>query len=638
MKRNSKTSRMMRSAVSLLLILCLSAAFTCAAWGSEDKDQQDGFERYTDETIHVNVFGEDMAVHHIKTSFASTPLPILASSGNSFFLASEEASEESAITYEYETMHVYIPENATADSPIILAVNNSGWAPSLGDSTNDRYYDIHDGSEFSRGHSSTNHTEAAGLALEAGYVVVTTGNLGRPLITADGEYIHSPANVVDVKAAVRMLRYMGEEIVGNTDRIIVTGLSGGGALSSTVAASGNNAAYYPYLYEIGAAGIDCVDGEYVSDIDDDVFAVVCYCPITDLEHADFEYEWTYQALRQAQAASGSGLNAEQLEGSALLAERFGPYFESLALEKADGTGTMTADDLLKDIQATLEESVEKALAEYGELVDENGYLISVPAFPDTSYRQPNDFLTVNDDGTVKLDYDAFLAYFGSSLRGLPSFDSGHTDYTGFLNETSVYGTREQEYTNIQFWAWAHNNTPGDGIGLDDTGLTFDEYLETDAGVILQEQFVLNNAIPQLLETEGAIDSAPYWYLRHGMTDLFNTSLGTIAVVYEAAAHAEDVRQLNFAWSWLVGHAGHYDAPEAYEWIAEIVDIADAFDRIEAAVTDGDPLPEAEGIVYEYDGSTVTVTVTSDHTAVTDRGEYNYGKTSETRTYTLADSF
>jgi hypothetical protein len=58
---------------------------------------------------------------------------------------------------------------------------------------------------------------------------------------------------------------------GSAERIVITGTSGGGGLSVAVAASGNSPDYYPYLAEIGAAGIDA-NGK--SSIRDDVFATV----------------------------------------------------------------------------------------------------------------------------------------------------------------------------------------------------------------------------------------------------------------------------------------------------------------------------------------------------------------------------
>ena len=58
------------------------------------------------------------------------------------------------------------------------------------------------------------------------------------------------------KAIVRCLRLNDDVIPGSAERIVITCTSGGGALSAAVASSGNNADCYPYLAEIGAAGLD----------------------------------------------------------------------------------------------------------------------------------------------------------------------------------------------------------------------------------------------------------------------------------------------------------------------------------------------------------------------------------------------
>ena len=52
-------------------------------------------------------------------------------------------------------------------------------------------------------------------------------------------------------------------------------------------ATGNESDYAPYLQEIGAA-----------DARTDIYAVSAYCPITDLDHADMAYEWSYNGVNE----------------------------------------------------------------------------------------------------------------------------------------------------------------------------------------------------------------------------------------------------------------------------------------------------------------------------------------------------
>ncbi|PZO85436.1 MAG: Tat pathway signal sequence domain protein, partial [Acinetobacter johnsonii] len=73
----------------------------------------------------------------------------------------------------------------------------------------------------------------AEIALASGYVVVEPGARGRTLQNATGEYYGvAPAAIVDLKAAVRYLKSNAGVVPGNTDWIISSGTSAGGALSS----------------------------------------------------------------------------------------------------------------------------------------------------------------------------------------------------------------------------------------------------------------------------------------------------------------------------------------------------------------------------------------------------------------------
>ena len=137
-------------------------------------------------------------------------------------------------------------------------------------------------------------------------VVVSYGARSRGDKSEEDGYLgHSPATMTDTKAAIRFVRYNYDVAggllagKGNPDYMVVTGTSGGGALSSVLAASGNSPDYFPSLYEIGAAGITYEGGAYASDPDvgDQLFGTIAYCPITDLPMADQAYEWTYNATR-----------------------------------------------------------------------------------------------------------------------------------------------------------------------------------------------------------------------------------------------------------------------------------------------------------------------------------------------------
>lgn len=91
-----------------------------------------------------------------------------------------------------------------------------------------------------------------------------------------------------------------------------------------------------------------------ADERDDVFASVCCCPITDLDHADMAYEWLYgnTESRKSLSASKQALSQE-------LAAQFPSYINSLGLKKADGTA-LDADNYLDYIKQILIKSAQEA--------------------------------------------------------------------------------------------------------------------------------------------------------------------------------------------------------------------------------------------------------------------------------------
>lgn len=207
--------------------------------------------------------------------------------------------------------------------------------------------------------------------LKRGFVYVTCGNRGSESKDAEGGWCgKSPANLVDLKTAIRFLRHNADCIPGNLNRIISVGWSAGGAMSTLLGVTGNHRDYLPYLEENGA----------FMEERDDVYASQIYCPIVDLEHADLAYEWMFHADRENEAspAGPAGVMTPFQEAlSAKLKERYVAYFNSLGLVdpkdhtplllREDGRGGSAYEYLMK----TLEESASvylRKLAE-GELED-----------------------------------------------------------------------------------------------------------------------------------------------------------------------------------------------------------------------------------------------------------------------------
>lgn len=142
-------------------------------------------------------------------------------------------------------------------------------------------------SNTSGGYSSSTVEDVNIAMLQEGYVQVSIGARGRETVDAEGKYIGQlPLIMVDLKAGIRYLKSNNDVLPGNAERIVSYGYSSGGAVGVMLGASGNSPIYDSYLQEIGAA-----------EATDDIFIVLGYCPITNLDSADAAYEW-FQAGNQ----------------------------------------------------------------------------------------------------------------------------------------------------------------------------------------------------------------------------------------------------------------------------------------------------------------------------------------------------
>ncbi|MCD8155475.1 MAG: hypothetical protein LUF78_12490 [Clostridiales bacterium] len=466
---------------------------------------------------------------------------------------------------EDQLISIYVPENATADSPIIFCVNNAGWqADSYTSRT--KVLGTEEETEDVGDYSSTSDTDKVGKALSEGYVIVSYGCRSRANeATEDGEYQgHSPATITDTKAAIRYLRYNADLLpAGNTDKIVITGTSGGGALSSVIAASANSSDYYESLYEIGAAGIELdADGNYVSTIDDGVFAVIAYCPITDLANANYAYEWTYHDTRERLEDT----TEDELALSEELAALYTDYLAGLGLKTEDGED-LTTDNLKDCIISLMETEIEESIEEYG---------IEQMQADIEEFDNANNvtWLTLNEDGTYTYDYDEHLYWLAShtALKGVPAFSNrGLSESLQTLsNEDSLFGTTTDEYSPFIYYSW-DNDTLENNVGLDDTGLTWDEYIETEDGQYLLQQIRMTNAIEYLNDDSADTDIAANWYVRFGMADR-DTSFAVEASLYYSLLNNDSVDSdtLSFEYAWLQRHKGDYDVQEAYAWLEGIL--------------------------------------------------------------------
>ncbi len=359
-------------------------------------------------------------------------------------------------------------------------------------------------------------------ALLRGYVVASPGARGRT--AANGK---APAAIVDLKAAVRYLRFNDPAMPGDAEKIISNGTSAGGALSALLGASGNHPDYEPYLQALGAAAAR-----------DDVFAVSAYCPITNLEHADAAYEWLFGGVNdykkielsmldykvQRKEVAGT-LTPAQIAVSAALKPTFPAYLNGLNLKSpqgqpltldASGNGSFKAY-----VKAQLIASAQKALDAGNDL-------------------SAHTWLTVSHGRVQGLDWNGYVRDAGR-MKTPPAFDA--LDLSS--GENQLFGTEQVDKQHFTPFAMQHSSSAGATVA--------------DARTVK-----MMNPMHYIGATQAR--NATHWRIRHGSMDR-DTSLAIpviLATRLQNQGHAVDL-----ALPWGRPHSGDYDLPELFVWMAKV---------------------------------------------------------------------
>jgi len=227
----------------------------------------------------------------------------------------------------YETMGIFVPgayftATDNGDGTYTCSVNESGSAGQYTALTAPLILPVN-----TPGYSAM--AAPAGYSSSMGYGSITDyTNAGMIVIFAGarGRDAGAPAGVTDFKAAIRYTRYNKDLLPGDMDSIFSLGMSGGGAQSALIGATGNSDLYDPYLEAIGA----------VMTESDAVKGSMCWCPITNLDVADEAYEWNMGNTR-------SGLTEENQAYSDGMALAFAAYINQLGLTDEEGNVLMLTE-------------------------------------------------------------------------------------------------------------------------------------------------------------------------------------------------------------------------------------------------------------------------------------------------------
>lgn len=488
---------------------------------------------------------------------------------------------------EHQYMNIFVPaaylnedgsvnEDGTCNgytartAPLVLYNNCGGWMSSIpGDVTMDY--------------------------IKEGFVHVEVGARSRNLEVIG----KAPAACVDQKAAVRMLRLHDAVIPGDKEKIISCGGSGGGQMSSIIGATGNMSAYYPWLYEIGAAGIEKnADGTYVSTLRDDIYGSMCYCPIADINNADIAYAWMRFDDPNI-SFMGFGAPGKQTLSpfkQALqkdMAQFYCGYLNSLELKSQDGTplsfhqnedGSYDPrkgsyyDQMLKNISDALNKWIAYVVAPDGSLTfsvfagfdgTEERHYPSLDAYF-ASLGDTSGWLRQEPDGSYTVtDLLGFVQ--GTKLprnKDCPSFDTFH-----FTAENDAFGTPHEKavhYSASSAKVMELHHDEYKGLpGYDQCDV--EEYIAQGQREDLARQTYLLNATHILLKTAAGEENATpsrHWRTRNGTADEHTS----FSIAYNLAMAANMAGcDVDYSLIWSAGH-GNVDGDGTgtfEEWVHKI---------------------------------------------------------------------
>ncbi len=409
----------------------------------------------------------------------------------------------------YQKMNIYVPEAyyhkrgsingyTAKTAPIFLPMTVGGYNPGL---------------------PATITKESVQKALLRGYVVAAPGARGRTQ-----SYGKAPACIVDVKAAIRYLRYNDKIMPGDAEKIIPNGTSASGALSSLLGATGNNEDYEPYLKAIGAA-----------DERDDVFAASCYCPITNLDNADTAYEWLFNGIWDFTFIGGGTMNAAQIQTSNELKALFPDYLNSLRLRVPEKHHHRTMLTLDANGDGTFKEYVKSFVIASAQKALENGVDLSGLSWITIVGGQVTDI-----DLFEYAKYDTTPAKNGKRMKPAPAFDGLNASSW----ENSEFGTATIPNQHFTQYSYEHSTVGGS----------------------LADAEIVKMMNPMYYIGTRGTTTAKYWRIRHGSVDKDTSIPIPIILATKLLNKGFDV---DFALPWGQGHGGDYDLDELFAWMDEV---------------------------------------------------------------------
>jgi hypothetical protein len=475
---------------------------------------------FTEESVLV---GDETITFRAYRDVVYVKNPVIATSANPF------GGPDTPPTV-YQKLNVFVPaeisleEYKTDDTPIFFPNSIGGYMPGLP--------------------LDTDKAEVQ-AALAEGYVVVAPGARGRTNYDPDtGEFNgKAPAAIVDLKAAVRYLRFNDKIMPGDAEKIISSGTSAGGAVSTLLGATGNNKDYEPYLRAIGAAREK-----------DHIFATNAYCPITNLDNSDTAYEWQFYGINDYYFLGGGTMTGDQLIVSEELKDMFPAYLNSLKLyahEPRNGKGkglSHAPGQVKKGVPLRLDANGEGTFKDYVKafIIDS-----AQTALDNGTDLSGFDWITIEDGTVTDLDWDEYLLY-EQRMKPAPAFDGIYFPSW----ENNLFGTATVD--NQHFTQYSYE-TP---------------YSEWEAPLADWDIVKMMNPMYYIDARGGRghrgrpniSTTSHYWRIRHGAVDADTSVAIPVMLATKLMNTGHDV---DFAVPWDQGHGGNYDLEQLFDWIEAI---------------------------------------------------------------------
>ena len=342
----------------------------------------------------------------------------------------------------------------------------------------------------------------------------------------------APHGAADLKAAIRYLRYSDDVLAGDAESIFVFGMSGGGAMAAILGATGDSPLYDPYLKAIGA----------VQGASDAVCGSMGWCPITDVDTANAEYEWMMGCTRPKRTEELNALSDK-------LAYAYADYVNSAGFTDRDGNaltleksadGIYQAGSYYDYLKSVIEESLNHYLSDSG--------------FTDKAAQEYIDGLNADKQWITydKSKHTAAITTIADFVKTCKPASDRPVAFDGLQGKNSLFGRGKGECIHF------------DRILADILTELNSEYAaeynadlkKTDSfGSSVQQRVEMYTPLYFLMESREGFQTskvAPYWRIRSGIAQP-TTSLTTEVNLALALERCSDVKSVDFETIWAQGH-------------------------------------------------------------------------------------